>query len=481
MRTAAKRRVHKSMGKLRKFRKLGQLGRLGKLSKPGKVASSQTSYNRGYNEGFNMAYDSAHDHAFQLGWDAGVTPSKFQGTSIIIVTTNDQRHHLQNCIDSIYEYTPEPFELIVIDNASTDDTAEYLKSLTGKIRYKIFTSNLGFAGGTNQGLRMARGSNLLFLNNDTIVTKDWLKNMLTCLDSNEKFGLVGPMTNYISGEQLLQTNYTSTEEMHHFAANFNQSNPAKWHVTTRLTGFCVLMRREVFERLGYLDEGFEIGNCEDDDFGFRTRIMGLELVIAMDTFIHHVGSVSIKALGERRFEEVYGRNLEFYARKWGETHSLLLEVHQKLGGGSAAMVDFYPSHIVVRGVTSQLYWIENGHRHPIEGETHHLSATRVSQVDLRNWPKGHSLSQHDVQNKLAALAQGVYVDGHLQEGALARTEDHAVYQVKNGKMQRFINDWPLRYWNLDLHHQTPMSWDDFHRFAPALPIIAPAIIAANNV
>lgn len=475
MRTGSKRKaaVRKLRGRPRRTRTWAKSARIGSSASAG-----QASYNRGFNEGFNLAYDSAHDHAFQLGWDAGASPegSKFQGTSIIIVTTNDQRQHLQNCIDSIYEHTPEPFEIIVIDNASTDDTAQYLKSLTGKIRYKIFTSNLGFAGGTNQGLKMARGTTLLFLNNDTIVTKGWLSNMLTCLHSSEKFGLVGPMTNYISGEQLLETNYTSTEEMHRFALGINRSDPAKWHTTSRLTGFCVLMRREVFDRLGYLDEGFEIGNCEDDDYGFRTRMMGLELVIAKDTFIHHVGSVSIKALGEQRFEEVYGKNLEFYARKWGDTHSLLLEVQQKLNGGRAAMKDFYPSHIVVRGVTPQLYWIENGHRHPIEGETHHLSASRISQVDLRSWPMGHPLPQHEVLSKLVSLGHGAN-----QEGALLRGEDGAVYQVKGGKLWRFINEWPLRYWNMHLRHQTSAGPDELQRFEPGLPIIAPAIIVADNV
>lgn len=445
------------------------------------VSKYNAIFNKGYNAGYNEGYDSSHDYAYRNGWDAGVSSFKqpFPGTSIIIVTTNDQRIHLQNCIDSIYEHTPEPFEIIIIDNASTDDTAQYLKTLTGKIRYRIFTSNLGFAGGTNQGLKLARGKTMLFLNNDTIVTKDWLKNMLTCLNSNEKFGLVGPVTNYISGEQLIETNYTSTEEMHRFAEAFNKSDPAKWQMTGRLTGFCVLMRREVFDRLGYFDEGFEIGNCEDDDFGFRARMMGLELIIAKDTFIHHVGSVSIKALGER-FEEVYSKNLDFYSRKWGDTHSLLHEVQQKLDGGSAAMNDFYPTHIVVRGVTPQSYWIQNGHRHPIEGDTH-LPTSRVSQVDLRSWQMGGSISNDEVKYKLAVLSQAAYVNQAYPEGVLVRSGEQSVYQVKDGKLQRLINEWAMSYWNLTERHQTTISQEELQRYAPGLPIIAPAIIVANNV
>src|SRR5690606_11862015 len=120
--------------------------------------------------------------------------------------------------------------------------------------------------------------------------------------------LFGPTTNYISGDQQIPVPYSSLEEMHHFAKGLNdQSDPAAWKETGRLTGFCVIMRRDCFERLGYMDEGFEIGNCEDDDYALRAQLLGYRLAIAYDTFIHHHGSVSMKALGDR-FDEVYGRN-----------------------------------------------------------------------------------------------------------------------------------------------------------------------------
>ncbi|MBD0381621.1 glycosyltransferase family 2 protein [Paenibacillus sedimenti] len=445
------------------------------------VANVKTKYNEAFNKGYNRGYDLAHDDAYQSGWHAGASSlvQPFQGTSIIIVTTNDQRMHLQNCIESIYQHTPEPFEIIVIDNASSDDTAEYLKSLTGKIRYRVFEKNLGFAGGTNQGLKLARGKTLLFLNNDTIVTQNWLTNMLACLYSNEKFGLVGPMTNYISGDQLLETNYTSTEEMHRFAEAFNQSNPGKWQTTGRLTGFCVLMRREVFNRLGYLDEGFEIGNCEDDDFGFRTRLMGLELVIAKDTFIHHVGSVSIKALGER-FEEVYGKNLDFYSKKWGDTHNLFSQVQSMLDGASVSMNDFYPTHMVVRGVTPQLYWIENGIRHPISDDSG-LASSRVSQVDLRGWQMGMPITGQEVQLKLEELGRQERLNEQLPEGKLLIDQEGGIYQVKSGKLHRFVGDLALTYWNLALRQKAPVRRGTLQRNAHGLPIIAPAVIVANNV
>ena len=224
-------------------------------------------YNAGYNQGFNKGHEDGYIRGKIVGAESFGLP--FEGTSVIIPTYN-QVHYLKECIESIRLYTHQPYELIIIDNSSDDGTAEYLKSTEG-IRYRINSDNLGFAGAVNQGLMMARGTTLLILNNDSVVTSNWLFNLLHCLHSDPQIGIVGPVTNYISGDQLIETKYTNITEMQQFAQNYNQSDASKWVVTGRLTGFCMLMRREVFMRLGYFDEGFEIGNCEDDDYGLRAE------------------------------------------------------------------------------------------------------------------------------------------------------------------------------------------------------------------
>jgi GT2 family glycosyltransferase len=446
-----------------------------------KVVMSAKKMNQIYDQRYNMGFDAAYQKAYAIGWDAGVSSigRHFNGTSIVLVTTNDQQGMLQQCIDSIEKYTPEPHEIIVIDNASTDDTAEYLQKLTGKVRYKICHSNLGFAGGTNQGLMMARGNTILFLNNDTVVTEGWLQNLLHCLNSNPKIGLVGPVTNYISGEQLIETSYSSMDEMHQFARGYNISDPNKWKTTSRLTGFCVLMRREVLDRLGNLDEGFEIGNCEDDDYGLRARLLGLDLMIAKDTFIHHVGSVSIKALGDK-FEEVYGKNLEFYANKWGDTHSLLSEVQRMQDGSQLQMNHFYPSHVLVKGAGPKLFWIENGVRHPLlDMETG--EASRVSQIDLRNWEVGAPVTSQEIADKLAALSQGVTSWHGLSDGKLVASSDGTTYQYRQGRLHRLINERAITYWKLEHRHNALLTENMAAQCPQGLPIIAPSVIVATNI
>lgn len=438
--------------------------------------------NATYNNGYNTGYDAGHSHGYGLGFQKGSDSyaAGFDGTSIVIPSYNQQAY-LADCIESIGQYTPEPHEIIVVDNGSTDGTADYLRSLRkATVRYKISERNLGFAGGVNQGLMMARGSTLLFLNNDTIVTEGWLSNLLACLGGSDRHGLVGPVTNYISGEQLIATAYKSTEEMHRFAKSFNRPDPGKWAVTGRLTGFCVLMRKEVFRRIGFLDEGFEIGNCEDDDFGFRNRLLGLDLVIAKDTFIHHVGSTTIKTLTPAEFEEMYARNLAFYSDKWGETHALLQEVSGHWNGSPLSVNDFYPTHVTVKGTGPTVFWVEHGIRRPLESSDG-IPATRLSQIELKNWPIGEPISVAEWNAKRAVLAAAGSNGGPLAEGRIAQAPDGRLYQHRGGKLHRLVTAWVAEAWNLNRHPVQALTESEAAAYPVGLPIIAPPIIKADNI
>lgn len=428
----------------------------------------------GFKNGFNRGYDNGYNEGFNQGWQAGGMP--FEGTSIIIPNYN-QKDFLKECIESIRAYTPESYELIIIDNGSIDGSVDYIRSINGKVRFRALETNLGFAGAVNQGLMMARGTTLLIMNNDIVVTHHWLSNLLTCLHSNPTFGIVGPVTNYISGEQLISTDYDSIEDMHRFAASYNRLDQDCWTETGRLTGFCMLMRREVFQRLGYFDEGFEIGNCEDDDYGIRVRMLGLRLMIARDTFIHHYGSVSMKALKSQQFDQVYENNMIFYINKWGEPHSLLAGMVRD--GDHLRMVDLYPNLVTVQGIDSVYFWVENGMRYKIETEQG-MEVTRIAQVDLRNWVLGGSLSMDEWMNKQVILS-GISSDGALYEGSIVKTPDNIMYRYDRGKLRHIVNDHTLNKWKLHLQNVIPIEYEEKNRYSEGNPIISPPVIKAENL
>ncbi len=217
--------------------------------------------------------------------------------SIVILTFN-QLDKTGDCIESIRRHTPEPHEIIFIDNGSTDGTLDRLRELCAcNENYTLIANgeNRGFAAGCNQGIEAAKGEYVLLLNNDVVVTKDWLGGLLECLRLTPNAGIVGPMTNNISGiQQVPGVNYASVSELDAFAAEFRDRNRHQRIPFRRIVGFCMLFRKSLTDEIGLLDESFGTGNFEDDDLCLRAAIAGYRNVIAGDVFIHHVGSASFR-------------------------------------------------------------------------------------------------------------------------------------------------------------------------------------------
>lgn len=237
-------------------------------------------------------------------------------TSIIILTYN-QLEVSKKCFESLAKYTKEEeVEIIVVDNGSTDGTREYLKSNSSFITI-LNDINMGFAKGCNQGIEVATGDNLLFLNNDTIVTENWLDAMLALLNSNEKIGMVGPVSNYISGLQRINVDYHTDEEINEFSLRYCAKVKGKSKRVIRLVGFCLLVRRELIEKLVGFDERFKLGSFEDDDICLRTVLEGYELHIALDSFVHHYGHVTFNGNNDININQLYIENRMKYIEKWG--------------------------------------------------------------------------------------------------------------------------------------------------------------------
>jgi len=239
-------------------------------------------------------------------------------TSIVILTCN-QLGFTKDCLESIQRYTPEQHELIFIDNGSTDGTVSWLKSQAGKasnIHIVENNQNLGFAKGCNQGIEAARGEFIMLLNNDVIVTEGWLGGMLDCLKRQPSVGIVGPMTNNISGTQKVpDAPHDDVSAIDSFAGDFRSRYSQRRIPQRRIVGFCMLFRKELVERIGLLDESFGSGNFEDDDFCLRSELEGFRNVVAGDVFIHHAGSATFKG-NNIDFSNAMSGNMKLFNDKW---------------------------------------------------------------------------------------------------------------------------------------------------------------------
>jgi GT2 family glycosyltransferase len=137
-------------------------------------------------------------------------------------------------------YTDVPYEIIVVDNASTDGTIDYLERQNDITLIKN-GENLGFAKECNQGIDVSKGEFIVLLNNDTIVTKNWLKNMVDFMNNHEDAGIAGPVTNNVSGIQKINVDLKTIDDIHKFAGKYNYSD-LKYKKVIRLVGFCMMIR-----------------------------------------------------------------------------------------------------------------------------------------------------------------------------------------------------------------------------------------------
>ncbi|MCC7008869.1 MAG: glycosyltransferase [Acidobacteria bacterium] len=240
--------------------------------------------------------------------------------SIVIVTHNNLPLTML-CLESLLRNTNLPaFEIVVVDNASTDGTPDFLGALAPgcpELRVVYNARNEGFPKANNQGLAASRGAFIVLLNNDTVVPPHWLPRLLAHL-RDPAVGLVGPVTNFAGNEAKLPVSYRTIGQMEHFAAERSRLFEGQFADIPVLAMFCVAMRRETYDRVGALDERFGIGMFEDDDYTHRVRALGLRIVCARDVFIHHVGQAAFKTLIDRGdYDALFEQNRRWYETKWG--------------------------------------------------------------------------------------------------------------------------------------------------------------------
>ena len=228
----------------------------------------------------------------------GVTKNERPLVSIVMLTYN-ALDYTKMAFESIKANTDHPWEIIFVDNASTDGTKKYLRKLQTQhdnVTVVFNTENRGFSAGNNQGVEKANGEYVLFLNNDVLVNKGWLQNLVAAMEKDDGIGMVGPITNYISGLQMVRDiPYKDVSDFPRYAERVAELNKDKITPRRRIAGFAMLMDREVFKQLGGFDESFGSGNFEDDDLCLRVQKEDFAVMVHEGVYIHHFGSQTFKA------------------------------------------------------------------------------------------------------------------------------------------------------------------------------------------
>ncbi|GAA0134425.1 hypothetical protein YSY43_12650 [Paenibacillus sp. YSY-4.3] len=240
--------------------------------------------------------------------------------SVIIVTHNNWGF-TERCLNSLLRHTAYPrFEIIMVDNASTDETAARLLQLTyPDIKTILLSENTGFAEANNIGILNATGNYVVLLNNDTIVSKDWLPRLLHPFKMDPQIAAVGPVSNFVGNDQKLDffigDEIQGANEI--WLDEFYELYDRRTRYTEMLGFFCVAIKKEIFQKLGPLDKKFGTGMFEDDDFCLRMRLAGYRLAVAEDAFVYHKGSATFNQWDAEQKNNLFQHNKTYFEAKWG--------------------------------------------------------------------------------------------------------------------------------------------------------------------
>jgi GT2 family glycosyltransferase len=224
----------------------------------------------------------------------------------ICIVTYQARDYLRACLLSIYEHPPpQSFEIIVVDNHSTDGTVAMVKAEFPQVQPIENQKNMGFTAPMNQALHAAKGKLLLQLNPDTVVFPHTFERLIEFMETHPEVGICGPKV--LNKDGTLQkpcrrgesrpwaviSYFLGLYKLFPRAKRFggyllNYMDEDETHAAAGVSGSCMLIRREVIDQIGYLDERF-FAYQEDADFCFRARQAGWQVYYLPTAKITHFG------------------------------------------------------------------------------------------------------------------------------------------------------------------------------------------------
>jgi len=266
-----------------------------------------------------IAYAAANTWSARVAtMDNGIAAS-FPKVSILMVTYNCEEF-IEPCLDSLARNTAWPnYEIILIDNNSTDGTKATIRRYADadqRIRLSLSPDNLGFAGGNNVAAREATGEYLIFLNPDTVLPHGWMSRMVRHCERDRSIGAVAAVTNFSGNESKINFDYSNVLQMEKFAQTLAYEKAGQATDIAVAALYCVLVPRAVWDKVGELDAGFQIGMFEDDDFSLRIKTAGYRVVAADDCFIHHFGNGSFAKLPSQESLRIFELNKARFEQKW---------------------------------------------------------------------------------------------------------------------------------------------------------------------
>ncbi len=226
--------------------------------------------------------------------------------SVIVLNWNGKKF-LKNCLDSLRKLTYSSLEVIVVDNNSTDGSQGFVKKNYQKVVLIENKENYGFAKGNNIGFEAATGDYILILNNDTVITPNFLGPLIKDFEDNPTIACLQPQIRLSKNKELLDgvgAFLTFTGFLYHFGY-LKDRMQAKYNKKMKIfsaKGACMLLRRKAIEKVGLFDEDFFIF-FEETDLCFRLWLAGYSVVYEPESIIYHLGGGDTASSNSYQYEK----------------------------------------------------------------------------------------------------------------------------------------------------------------------------------
>jgi hypothetical protein len=215
--------------------------------------------------------------------------------SIIILNYNG-KEYLNECLDSVLSQSYRDFEIILYDNCSSDGSVEYLNKhyINTKINLIAADKNLGFAGGNNEALKHAKGELIVLLNNDTVVDKDWLSELVKGVSYTADTGMVQSLV-ITEGIPLKYYDMNGTINLfgHNIMEVFNINADGMGEIF-QVNGCSLIIRKDLLDKLGGLFPVEYFAYAEDTYLSFKVKFAGYKIYHNAKSVVHHKGSSTMK-------------------------------------------------------------------------------------------------------------------------------------------------------------------------------------------
>lgn len=219
-------------------------------------------------------------------------------TSVIIVNYNGSGVIIDS-LEKLGEQTTKDFEVLVVDNASADDSVARIRSLFPAVKILALDTNLGFTGGNIEGLKHSHSEYIALLNPDTEVAPDWLESLMRVMDNNPQAGICASKL-IVYGTDLIDSagdGCMVTGRGFKLGEGERQSGFNELREVFGACGGAMLIRRSAIDQIGFFDDDFFL-IYEDTDFSFRARLAGWQCLFVPDSIVYHKVRTSIGTMSD---------------------------------------------------------------------------------------------------------------------------------------------------------------------------------------